>query len=435
MLKKITLCLAFAFALHAYVQACDMSAVILRGDRFWSDFGPALADNEFSDFDVPADYPVFVMSRSNSAMHDDGYGILYYGRNDFKLKRRNYWYKYVHSAAEANQVWYTGNLFNDGAAPDIFDYALQAVRSPENNASIVMCHARNASSNPFAPGNHPFRLDLNNRTYSLMHNGFISQSVRTFMINEVYNLDNDWFVLHSPNYDNFVNAAFPACWIDSEVLFHYLMCHIAEEKYDVVSGMRTALKKLESYMRLSTDVVNFVFSDGERLFTFRSTPVTGINCSYKLSCRTDETGFSAVRTGVQAASENELGQYELVILDNRGRALRYPDFLADPEFTSHKVTGGQTNHPTRSFPAAPQLCHPGISISFQLEEAASIVISIYNSKGQLVRCLNNSILTKGNHTVRWNGLDKLGKPAARGVYYLEMKINAKRTVSKIVYSR
>ncbi|GEM_PF-1204017 len=435
MLKKLVLCLAFVLALHALVQACDMSAVILGGDRLWSDFGPALADNQFSDFDVPADYPVFVMSRSNSAMHDDGYGILYYEKNETKLQRRNYWYKYVHSAAEANQVWYTGSLFNEGAAPDLFDYALQAIRTPENRTGIVMCHARNASSNPFAPGNHPFRLDLNNRTYSLMHNGFISQSVRTFMINEVYNQDNGWFTFHRPNYDNFVNAAFPACWIDSEVLFHYLMCHIAGEKYDVVNGLRTALKKLESYMRLSTEVVNFVFSDGERLFTFRSTPVTGINCSYKLSYRTDETGFSAVRTGVPIASETELCQYELVILDNKGRALRHPDFLADPEFTSYKDTDGHTHHPTRSFPTSPQLSHPGISISFQLEEAANIVISIYSSKGQLVRCINNSTMPKGNHTVRWNGLDKLGKPAARGVYYLEMKNNARRTVSKIVYSR
>lgn len=435
MMKKFVICLALLLALHLLLQACDMSALILRNDKVFSDFGNAMSDNGFSDFDVPVDYLAFVMSRSNSSMHNDGYGILHYQKENFRLPADNSWYKYVHSAAEANQVWYTGNYFDSTNPQDVFDKALQAIRLPENRASMVLCHARNASSSPFAPGNHPFRLNLNNRTYSLMHNGFVSYEVRMFMINEIYNLDADWFTFQTPNFSDFTNAAFPSCWIDSEVLFHYLMCHIKEENFDVNVGMRTALKKLEPYMELSTEVVNFVFSDGERLYTFRSTPLMGMNSAYKLSFRADESGFSAVRTGVAAAAETEILMKEMVVLNDKGGVERYPDFLDDPVYYSYRFSGGPPSGPQRSLPIAPNLSHPGISITFKLEEAAQIVVNIYNLKGQKVRCINSSVLAKGSHTIRWDGSDRRGKPVSRGVYYIELIKDKQRTISKVIYSR
>jgi len=423
------------FALQVLLLACDMSALIMRADKVFSDFNNIITNNVYSNYDVPVDYPAFVMSRSNDQMHNDGYGILYYRQKNYQLQPEKYWYKYVSSTAVANQVYYTGNYFNSNNVPDVFDKAMQIIKQPQSMASIIMCHARNATLNPFAPGNHPFRLDINNRTYTLMHNGYVSYATRTFMINETYGLDNDWFLFHTPNYANFVNAAFPACWIDSEVLFHYLMAHIAAEDFDVFNGMRTALKKLEPYITVSTDVVNFVFSDGERLYAFRSTPTTGLNCSYKLCFRVDSTGFSAFRTGVPVSSETELNQSELVILTDKSEALRYPDYLTDPDYVTHKITNGLPNELTRSIAITPNLNHTGISISFQLEETSRIVINIYNMKGQKVRCLNNSYLPKGSHVIRWDGTNSHGKASARGVYFIELRKNGQRNISKVIYTR
>lgn len=419
--------------LQIALQACDMSALIMRWDKDFSDFSNGETDNTFTDYDTPLDYAAFVMDSSSSFMHNDGYGILYYPKKRNLLANSNYWYKYVYSSAVANQVWYTGNYFNPENEPDLFDKALIAIMNQDNRASIMMCHARSASQNPFAPGNHPFRMNLNERTYSLMHNGFVSTATRTFMINEIYNLNNDWFILNQPNYTNFVNAAFPACWIDSEVLFHYLMAHIEAEKFDVYNGMRTALQKLEGYFSLSTEVVNFVFSDGERLYTFRSTPLTGTNSYYQLCFKVDNTGYSSVRTGEPAPQETEIRQFELVILDNNGAAERYPDFLDEPEYVIHKISNGHINGPTRSLPIIPNLSYPGISVSFSLEEATQVTINLYNSKGQLVARLSNGILNTGSHVIRWNGKNQSGKTAARGVYYLEIVKDGQRLLQRVTY--
>jgi hypothetical protein len=434
-MKKTVLFLVLILAAQSVLTACDMSAFIIRKDLELADFNNLASDDVFTDYDMPKDYLAYVMSRSTSTLQNDGYGLVCYTKNSAQVTNENCWYKHVHNAAEAGHVFYTGNLFNSANEPDVFDVAYRKITRPAMKSSIVLCHARNATLNPFAPGNHPFRMDVKGQTYSLMHNGYISTAARTFMINETNILDNEWFDSHTPNFDDFANASYPASWIDSEVLFNYLMCHIVHNDYSVYFGLKTALKKLETYLRMSSNVVNFVFSDGKQLYAFRSTGLVGGMTSYKLSYKISSLGFSAVRTGVPTHDETEISQFELVALADNGSISHYTDILDDPltnaGISEEDLT--QLDHRTLIAPFNPN--DMGIGISFYLDETAKVKLSIYNLKGQLVVCLYNSYLQKGTHSLRWNGKDSKGRISARGVYYLEMLKGSSKTVSKIIYNK
>lgn len=43
-------------------------------------------------------------------------------------------------------------------------------------------------------------------------------------------------------------------------------------------------------------------------------------------------------------------------------------------------------------------------------------LSIYNLKGQRIKCLHSGYLGSGANTVQWNGLDEANLPVASGVY-------------------
>jgi len=410
-----------------------MSALIMRQGTILSDYNNTITDFNFDNYDVPADYLAYVISRSNQAVDNDGYGVLYYPQGSYLLTSDNYWYKYVHTVYEVNQVYYTGNHFNPNNQADVFDSALDKIAQPESKAGIVMLHARNATSNPFAPGNHPFRLNANNRTYTFMHNGFVDSNTRSLMINETNAINSNWFQTHTPNYTDFGNAAYPVCWIDSEVIFHYLMCHIEAYNYDVYTGMQNALRKLTISMQLSTNVVNFVLSDGQQLYAFRSTALVGTNSNYKLSYKPSPTGFCGIRTGVPSATETEIKTNELVIATSLGKVECHPAYLESFNGFTNRLVLSQQGQISRSIVNSNNISNSGVTISFSLNAPARIVVNIYNQKGQFVRRLKNEQMDTGTYKLNWNGTDNRGRYVAKGIYFLEMKKDRQRVVSKINY--
>ncbi len=434
MMKRSEALLFLLLCVNSIVFACDMSAVITVKNIYMSDYQNSVNDVNYGDFSNPVDYLAYVMTGSTSSRDNDGYGVLYYPQEISEIDTANYWYKYVNNVNENNRVFYTGHFFNPNNPQDVFDDAIENIISEEARAVIVMCHARNATANPFAPGNHPFRMDANNCTYTLMHNGFMSNAARTYMINETNLMHPNWYLSHEPNYSGFTNAAYPSCWIDSEVLFNYLMCHIEADNFEVVNGMKIGLKKLEQFMGLSTNVVNFVFSDGERLYTFRSTPLSGKNSAYKLSYKKVDNQFYAIRTGVPTTDEIQLNRGELVMLSRNADPELHPDFLKESISATPNRNRLSLNQVFTRI-AQPVSTHPDIGISFDVLEPTIVKVRVYNQKGQMIRRLADVKLFAGKHVITWDGKDNAYRGVATGVYYIEIIRGKHKSINKIVYHK
>ena len=69
----------------------------------------------------------------------------------------------------------------------------------------------------------------------------------------------------------------------------------------------------------------------------------------------------------------------------------------------------------------PNPFNPNTEVSFTLKEDSGIELSVYNMKGQLVRLLAKTTLTKGDHRIAWDGIDRNGKPSTSGVYLFQLR--------------
>lgn len=80
----------------------------------------------------------------------------------------------------------------------------------------------------------------------------------------------------------------------------------------------------------------------------------------------------------------------------------------------------------------PNPFNPLVIIPFRLVEAASVEISIYNSRGQMVKSLPTRALEPGYHQSTWDGISDRGAKSGSGVYIVKACINGRSYQSRIV---
>jgi hypothetical protein len=87
--------------------------------------------------------------------------------------------------------------------------------------------------------------------------------------------------------------------------------------------------------------------------------------------------------------------------------------VGNDDETEVQVTGLQGNYPN------PFTSETGISYS--LVKSGQVKLSIYNTKGQLVRQIVNELQGKGSYSVCWNGTDCNNSRVASGVYFYRLE--------------
>jgi len=245
--------------------ACDMMALISLQDHTISE--QAELPGEFDD---PIDFFEFMMERSDPIYNDDGYGVIYYKDVQTIIDSTQKWFKI------GNYSWY-----GDGEEEPLDD-AVSEIMSEDNNAVIVLGHDRQAGA---GYGSHPFSFEWQDRTFSFMHNGTVRFNIKNAMM---HFLGEEWFVNHPSNWSGeFGNIN---SFIDSELLFHYLMSYIIEYDGEIVTGIHAALnnpdlsgENLRDEFSRSLSVINFVLTDGSSLYTFRNSQTSNTrNLCYEI---------------------------------------------------------------------------------------------------------------------------------------------------------
>ncbi len=72
------------------------------------------------------------------------------------------------------------------------------------------------------------------------------------------------------------------------------------------------------------------------------------------------------------------------------------------------------------------------SIAYVLPGAATVQLAIYNTLGQEIIRLQEGLLPPGERVVKWNGLDRAGRPVARGIYFYRLQTERFAAVKKLV---
>lgn len=78
----------------------------------------------------------------------------------------------------------------------------------------------------------------------------------------------------------------------------------------------------------------------------------------------------------------------------------------------------------------PNPFNPTTKIEFSIQNDSKIVLSVFNIKGQKIKTLANNQLSKGNHSIIWNGIDESGNEVCSGIYYYKLNVNGKTKVVK-----
>lgn len=80
----------------------------------------------------------------------------------------------------------------------------------------------------------------------------------------------------------------------------------------------------------------------------------------------------------------------------------------------------------------PNPFNPTTTISFIASQAGTAKLSVFNIKGQRVNMLYNGLLSKGHHSIVWNGLDDRGTAVSSGLYFVRVEMNGTSQTHKMV---
>jgi len=77
----------------------------------------------------------------------------------------------------------------------------------------------------------------------------------------------------------------------------------------------------------------------------------------------------------------------------------------------------------------PNPFNPSTEISFTLDEAADMNLSIFNMLGQKVRTLTSGSKPAGVYSLEWDGRDEMGQSVSTGVYLYTLS-NGSTSITK-----
>ena len=247
------------------------------------------------------------------------------------------------------------------------------------------------------------------------------------------NPEQNWFVRHPSEYFGYTD---PYQWVDSELLFHFIINHILLNNDDILAGLGAALWELMPWLDYEgAPSFNFIMADGEKLYAFRNTPITGLNSHYKLSYKGSAESYWAIRTLYPQPGDVSLNRLELVVFEGGRTPVHYPGLealkpdLSDPE--------GEITQPGKALP----VFNPGLSLypnplssssrnlrlsvwMPELEGRASGSINIYNMRAQLV--FSRTLIATDGKAMLGLMLPKL--PA--GLYLCSVKIGNQVRMAK-----
>ena len=80
----------------------------------------------------------------------------------------------------------------------------------------------------------------------------------------------------------------------------------------------------------------------------------------------------------------------------------------------------------------PNPFNPNTTIYFELHQPSSVVLDIFNIRGQMIKTLVDSHFDSGRHDIHWDGLDENGQSVSSGVYFYRLQAENFVDIKKMV---
>lgn len=103
--------------------------------------------------------------------------------------------------------------------------------------------------------------------------------------------------------------------------------------------------------------------------------------------------------------------------------------------TETGVDSKQLPHKWCLNPAFPNPFNPITTIHYALPKQTRVFLGIINLQGQMIRTLRNSILSRGDYHILWDGLNDKGIPVTSGVYLIQLRSEEISFTQKVVLLR
>lgn len=118
---------------------------------------------------------------------------------------------------------------------------------------------------------------------------------------------------------------------------------------------------------------------------------------------------------------------EIIHLDNLSEFFGHIETRVDFNDDTEEISIPQL---TKFRSIYPNPFNPSTSINFYLAKDEKVIINVYNSKGQFIKQIVNSIYNVGSHNVTWDGKDSRGTICASDLYLFKMITTSKNEVIK-----
>lgn len=151
--------------------------------------------------------------------------------------------------------------------------------------------------------------------------------------------------------------------------------------------------------------------------TWTAINLPGTARSHTLSGLDSNTWYQIKVASIYNPGPNEVYLESQTVLAN----LSYPTAADDP---IQPPNLGLTNYPNPF--------NPSTSITFELKEAGFAQLTIYNTRGQLVRRLLQQNLPPGRQIQLWDGRDESGSGCGSGIYFLRLDTGRQSQTRKML---
>ncbi len=103
--------------------------------------------------------------------------------------------------------------------------------------------------------------------------------------------------------------------------------------------------------------------------------------------------------------------------------------MATPAENEPLVAAGEATK--TSVVVSPNPCNPRTTVAFSLLVGGNVDISVVDIQGRAVTILQSGYLQAGEHSVQWNGNDRLGRPVGSGMYFVTVDVGGTITSRRV----